>query len=356
MQNFRIFKQVPRLLFGEGSLSRINELLPIKNQKSDYYIYVIDDVLKNSTILSNIVIDEYDLIEWFPATKKEPSTIQVDELKNSILERKNNIMPLAIIGIGGGSTMDIAKAVSVMLCNEGSSRNYQGWDLVPNPGIYKIGVPTISGSGAEASRTAVLMGADRKFGINSDHSMFNAIIMDSTLIKSVPVDQRFYSGMDCYIHCVESLEGTMINELARGYADKALELCDKVFLENGDDDMLMTASYMGGVSIVNSEVGICHALSYGLSIELDYRHGFANCVAFDVLDEYYGNHVVKFREMLKLHNIVLPKNVCKDMSEDAINRMIDMTLKMERPLTNALGNDWKNILTRDKIRELYLKM
>jgi 3-deoxy-alpha-D-manno-octulosonate 8-oxidase len=148
----------------------------------------------------------------------------------------------------------------------------------------------------------------------------------------------------------------MINELARGYADKALALCDKVFLENGDDDMLMTASYMGGVSIVNSEVGICHALSYGLSIELDYRHGFANCVAFNILDEYYGEHVVKFREMLMLHNIVLPQNVCEGMNEDAINRMIDMTLKMERPLTNALGADWKNILTRDKIRELYLKM
>ena len=356
MQNFRIFKQVPRLLFGEGSLNRINELLPNKNDVDDYYVYVIDDILKNGKSLSNMTFDQTDLVEWFPATKKEPSTLQVDDLKKSIVERKNKKMPLAIIGIGGGSTMDIAKAISVMLCNEGSSRNYQGWDLVQNPGIYKIGVPTISGSGAEASRTAVLMGADRKFGINSDHSMFNAIIMDSLLIKSVPTDQRFYSGMDCYIHCVESLEGTMINELARGYADKALALCDKVFLENGADDMLMTASYMGGVSIVNSEVGICHALSYGLSIELDYRHGFANCVAFNVLDEYYGKHVTKFREMLKLHKIVLPNNVCRDMDDEAMNRMIDMTLKMERPLSNALGENWQSIMTREKIRELYFKM
>jgi 3-deoxy-alpha-D-manno-octulosonate 8-oxidase len=356
MQNFRIFKQVPRLLFGEGSLNRINELLPIKNSNNDYYVYIIDDALKNSKILSSLYFEQSDFIEWFPATKKEPSTLQVDNLKNSICERKNKIMPLAIIGIGGGSTMDVAKAVSVMLSNEGSSRSYQGWDLVQNPGIFKIGVPTISGSGAEASRTAVLMGTDRKFGINSDHSMFNAIIMDSLLIKSVPLDQRFYSGMDCYIHCVESLEGTMINELARGYADKALALCDKVFLENGDNDMLMTASYMGGVSIVNSEVGICHALSYGLSMELDYRHGFANCVAFNVLDEYYGKHVKKFREMLMLHNITLPQKICKELDENIINRMIDMTLRMERPLTNALGENWKRKMTREKIKELYLKM
>lgn len=356
MNTFRIFKQVPRLLFGSGSLARLSELLPVKQDTNDYYVFIIDDVLKSGIVENTIQTDNEDVIEWFPASYKEPSTIQVDELRDRMLALRPGKMPLAIIGVGGGSTMDMAKALSVMLCNEGSSRNYQGWDLVPNPGIYKVGVPSLAGSGAEASRTAVLMGADRKFGINSDFSMFNAIIMDSSLIKTVPADQRFYSGMDCFIHCVESLEGTMINELARGYADKALSLCDKVFLENGDDDMLMTASYMGGVSIVNSEVGICHALSYGLSMELDYRHGFANCVVFNVLDEYYGQYVVRFRKMLSRYNIELPKKVCAGLDHAAIERMIDMTLRMERPLTNALGENWKEILTRDKILELYMKM
>lgn len=356
MQKFRIFKQVPRLLFGDGTLGRVTELIPTKSNNDDYNVYIIDDVLKGSEILASLKFDQVDWIEWFPASKKEPSTIQVDELRDAIIHKHNNKMPVAIIGIGGGSTMDIAKAVSVMLCNEGSSRAYQGWDLVPNRGIYKVGVPTIAGSGAEASRTAVLMGADRKFGINSDFSMFDAIIMDSSLIKNVPADQRFYSGMDCFIHCVESLGGTLINELARGYANKAMELCNRVFLADGDADMLMTASYMGGVSIVNSEVGVCHALSYGLSIELDYRHGFANCVAFNVLDDYYGEYVNQFREMLELHKIELPKNVCKDLDAATMDRMIDMTLRMERPLTNALGPNWEEILTRDKIRDLYLKM
>lgn len=356
MSTFRIFKQVPRLIFGEGSLLRLEELLPEKKSSDDYYVFVIDDVLINSNIKEQIKTEAPNIVEWFPATQHEPSTIQVDELRDKVVKIKSGKMPLAIIGIGGGSTMDVGKALSVMLCNEGSSRSYQGWDLVQNRGIYKVGVPTIAGSGSEASRTAVLMGADRKFGINSDFSMFDSIILDSSLIKTVPSDQRFYSGMDCFIHCVESLEGTMINELARAYANKALELCTKVFLADGDDDMLMTASYMGGVSIVNSEVGVCHALSYGLSIELDYRHGFANCVAFNVLDDYYGDYVKQFREMLKIHNVELPKNVCKDMDDSAMNRMIDMTLRMERPLTNALGPQWKEILTRDKIRDLYLKM
>jgi len=356
MTRFRIFKQVPRLLFGAGALERLPELLPVKEGAEDYYIFVIDDVMRNYAILERIRPDAADMVEWFPASAKEPSTAQVDALREQVVSERGGLMPRAVIGLGGGSTMDVAKALSVMLCNEGSSSQYQGWDLVPRPGIYKVGVPTIAGSGAEASRTAVLMGKDRKFGINSDHSMFDAIILDSSLIATVPVEQRFHSGMDCYIHCVESLQGTMINELARGNASKALELCTKVFLGDGTDDMLMTASYMGGVSIVNSEVGVCHALSYGLSLELGYRHGFANCVAFNVLDEYYGPWVESFRNMLDRHGIELPQGVCKTLDEGALQRMVDMTLRMERPLTNALGENWKALLTREKILTLYERM
>ncbi|MFZ2302814.1 MAG: iron-containing alcohol dehydrogenase family protein [Gallionella sp.] len=356
MTSFRIFKQVSRLLFGEGALGRASELLPVKETSDDYYVFVIDDVHRTGSLKDQLNSDSHDLLEWFPASAKEPSTIQVDTLRDKVVEMRGGRLPKAIIGIGGGSTMDVAKALSVMLCNKGSSAQYQGWDLVPNPGVYKIGVPTVAGSGAEASRTAVLMGKDRKFGINSDYSMFDAIILDSALVASVPTEQRFHSGMDCYIHCVESLQGTMINELSRGYASKALELCEKAFLEKGNNDMLMTASYLGGVSIVNSEVGICHALSYGLSMELGYRHGFANCVAFNVLDEYYGSSVNKFRSMLDIHKINLPRNACSNLDDAAMARMVEMTLRMERPLTNALGENWRTLLTREHILDLYRSM
>ena len=186
--------------------------------------------------------------------------------------------------------------------------------------------------------------------------MFDAIVLDPDLGVSVPADQRFYSAMDCYIHCVESLRGTMINEIAAAYASKALEMCQAVFLENADDEKLMVASYMGGVSIVNSEVGVCHALSYGLSLILGYRHGIANCIAFNVLDEYYDQYVVEMRDMLRRENVELPQDVCRDLTPAQIDSMVDMTLRMERPLTNALGPDYKSLLPREKIKELYAKM
>lgn len=348
----RVFKQVPRILFGRGALDRLDEMLPPRER--GYRVFIVDAVHRTSGAANRLPVADGDFIEWFDAAK-EPSTKQVDDVRARLVAAREGL-PSAIVGIGGGSTMDVAKALSVVLTNEGSSELYQGWDLVKNPAIFKVGVPSVAGSGAEASRTAVLMGREKKFGINSDHSMFDAIILDSTLIETVPADQAFHSGMDCYIHCVESLEGTMINELARAYATSALELCEGVFLGEGTPDQMMTASFMGGCSIVNSEVGVCHALSYGLSMELGYRHGLANCVAFEVLDEYYGDHVAKYREMVARHGIVLPKGGPRTLDDAAMERMIAMTLRMERPLTNALGENWRDILTRDRIVELYMKM
>lgn len=350
----RVFKQVPRIIFGAGALERLGEILPPRHDDA-LIVYVIDDVLRDSALSQRLKTAPGDRVVWFAARTKEPSTDQVDRIRDDVA-KDGARLPIAVVGIGGGSTMDVAKALSVMLTNEGSSAQYQGWDLLKKPGVFKVGVPTISGSGSEASRTAVLMGKDKKFGINSDWSMFDAIVLDSTLTKGVPADQRFYTGMDCYIHCVESLAGTMINDLARAYADRGLQLCREVFLGKGTDDELMVASFMGGCSIVNSEVGVCHALSYGLSLELGYRHGLANCVAFEVLEDYYGPAVTEFRTMVRRQGVTLPKGATKSLDAAAIDRMVAMTLKMERPLTNALGPDWKARLTAEKIVKLYERM
>ncbi len=350
----RIIKQVPRMLFGSGSLNRLTELLPPKKDPADWRLYIVDEVHKSTGLMDRIKPEGRDRV-YTISTAKEPTTVQVDEVRDRV-QKENETLPIAVIALGGGSALDVGKAVAVMLKNEGSSSKYQGWDLVPNPAIFKVGIPTLAGTGAEASRTAVLTGPEKKFGINSDHSMFDAIILDSELTATVPADQRFYSAMDCYIHCVESLRGTMINEIAGAYASKALEMCREVFLEKASDDKLMVASYMGGLSIVNSEVGICHALSYGLSLVLGYRHGIANCIAFNVLDEYYDPYVQEMRDMMQRESVVLPTGVTRSLTEAQVESMVDMTLRMERPLTNALGPDYKTLLTREKIRALYAQM
>ena len=120
MTAFRVFKQVPRLLFGGGSLSRLQELLPVREGKTGYYAFVIDDALRAHGMLARLPVESRDWIEWFPATLHEPSTAQIDEVRDRVRAERGPVLPTAVIGVGGGSTMDVAKALSVMLCNVGS--------------------------------------------------------------------------------------------------------------------------------------------------------------------------------------------------------------------------------------------
>lgn len=352
---------VPRVVFGRGSFNQLNEIIsPKRLNVNAPFIYLVDDVFRgNSWLTSRIPLAYQDRLIYVSA-KEEPKTSQVDELVEEII-LKSKERPSGIIGIGGGTILDLAKAVSIMLTNNGSANDYQGWDLVKNPAIYHVGIPTISGTGAEVSRTTVLTGPDKKLGINSDYTPFDQVILDSELTKDVPKNQWFYTGMDCFIHCVESLKGTYLNTFSQSYGEKAYELCNQLFLENSITDeeaqeRLMMASWHGGMSIVYSQVGVAHALSYGLSYLLGTKHGIGNCIVFDQLVEYYPEDVALFKKMKQKHNIELPQGICANLSDEDFDIMINIALELEPLWENALGKNWKKTISRDKLKALYQKM
>jgi 3-deoxy-alpha-D-manno-octulosonate 8-oxidase len=309
-------------------------------------------------LASRIPLKGKDKIVYVDVTQ-EPKTKQVDALAADLKAEFGEVS--GIIGIGGGSAMDLAKAVALMMTNPGSSADYQGWDLVKVPGVYKVGVPTLSGTGAEVSRTTVLTGPTRKLGMNSDFTPFNQIVLDPELCKNAPVNQRFYTGMDCYIHCIESLEGTFLNEFSKSYGEKALELCRKIFVEKDkwdeeSDDQLMMASYAGGMSIAYSQVGVAHAVSYGLSYLLGTKHGIGNCIVMNHLEEYYPAGVKEFKFMVEKNKIEIPTGICAGLTEAQFDEMINVSLGMKPLWENALGKNWESIMTREKLRDLYGKL
>jgi 3-deoxy-alpha-D-manno-octulosonate 8-oxidase len=207
----------------------------------------------------------------------------------------------------------------------------------------------------------VLTGPTRKLGMNSDFTPFDQIVLDPELTKNAPVNQRFYTGMDCYIHCIESLEGTYLNEFSKSYGEKALELCQKVFVEKKEwddesDDQLMMASYAGGMSIAYSQVGVAHAVSYGLSYLLGTKHGIGNCIVFDKLEEFYPEGVKEFKHMVEKNHVDIPQQITKGLTDEDFEKMINVSLGMKPLWENALGKDWEKIMTRDKLRALYEKL
>jgi len=355
---FRNFKMVSYVVYGRGSFNQLEEILAPQRKGKSPMIFLLDHFFENSALAGRIPLHPSDKIIYADVTQ-EPKTKQVDALANQLKAEFGTVS--GVIGIGGGSVMDLAKAVSLMMTNPGSSADYQGWDLVKLPGVYKAGIPTLSGTGAEVSRTTVLTGPTRKLGMNSDFTPFDQIILDPELTAGAPENQRFFTGMDCYIHCIESLTGTFLNEFSKSYGEKALNLCQEVFLGDGawstqHDDKLMMASYAGGMSIAYSQVGVAHAVSYGLGYLLGTKHGVGNCIVFDKLESYYPVGVREFKQMVEKNHIQIPQHITKGLSDEQFDIMIDVSLGMKPLWENALGPDWEKQMTREKLRTLYEKL
>ena len=352
---FRNFKMIGFVIYGRGAFNQLDDILAPNRKEGKPMIFLVDHFFEGKPLINRIPLRGNDKVIFADVTY-EPKTTYVDKLANDLKEEFGTVS--GVIGIGGGSTMDLAKAVSLMMNNPGSSADYQGWDLVKKPGVYKAGIPTLSGTGAEVSRTTVLTGPVRKLGMNSDFTPFDQIVLDPDLIKDAPANQRFYTGMDCYIHCIESLQGTYLNEFSKSYGEKALQLCRDIYVDKDgwDDDCdekLMMASYAGGMSIAYSQVGVAHAVSYGLSYLLGTKHGIGNCIVMNHLEEYYPEGVKEFKYMVAKNKIDIPTGICKGLSEEDFDKMINVSLGMKPLWENALGKDWEQIMTREKLRALY---
>ena len=355
------FKSIEKTVFGRGSFNQLDEILePKRNLNNAYMVFIVDHYFKGKELENRLPIHEGDLVYFIDVDPHEPTTEQIDQLRDEILATKG--LPSGLIGIGGGSIMDIAKATALMLTNEGSSTLYQGLNLIKKPGIYHVGVPTISGTGAECSMTAVLTGPEKKLGLKCEWTIFDQVILDSELTASVPVDKWFYTGMDTFIHCIESRDGILNNAYSMAYGEQSLKLCRDIYLgENAgqspeNDDKLMVASLMGGLSLTYSEVGVCHALSYGLSKVFGEKHCYANCLAFQHLADFYPEGVTEFNTMLEKHQIVLPKGLSKNWSDAEINAMAHVAYNLHHMWNHAIGTDWKEKITIEFIEGLFRRM
>lgn len=358
-EKYRNFPMVPRVVFGNGSFDQLGDILMPKRKHSEApIVYLVDAVFEGTELVKRIPNIFCDQIV-FVSAEQEPSTAQVDALVSMISDTFQEL-PSGIVGIGGGTLLDLSKAVAILLTNSGSAADYQGWDLVAKKAIYHVGIPTISGTGAEVSRTTVLLGPDKKLGINSDHTTFDQVILDPELTKGVSKEQWFYTGMDCFIHCIESLEGTFLNAFSQSYGEKALDLCREVFLTelpaHESRDKLMMASWHGGMSIAYSQVGVAHALSYGLGFLLGVKHGIGNCLVFQHLMEFYPEGVTLFHQMMKKHQITLPIGICAQLTDAEFEKMVSIALGMEPLWENALGENWKRVITADKLISIYKKI
>jgi len=355
---YRNVKHVPYYIFGKGSLAQLGDLVAERRKtRGAGVVFFIDAFFRDGALAARLPVEKGDRIIYVDVTQ-EPTTDYMDALAAQVREGG---LPCCMVGLGGGATMDTCKAVANLMTNPGLAEEYQGWDLVKNPPVYKIAVPTLAGTGAECSRTCVLSNVKKriKLGMNSDYSMFDQVVMDPELTRTAPRDQYFFTGLDTYMHCFETLTGTYRNRIVDALAEKAVAMCEDIFLS---DDMmsevnlekLMIASYLGGMAA--GFVGVVHPFSAGLSVALHLRHGIANCYALTVLEDIYPEQHAALMRMLERQKVNLPKGICRNLSAEEYDTLYHGTIVNEKPLSNRLGPDFKQILTKENVIERFKRM
>lgn len=356
-------RNVVHFTMGNGALNELSSLIDKRRYlTSGPAIFFVDSYFnENNIYLKKLNLRKEDRIIFIDAAN-EPSTDAIDSI---LLDLRSSLDkdPCAVVGMGGGTTMDTAKAVSNLLTNPGQAEDYQGWDLVKKQGVYKIAIPTLSGTGAEATRTCVMTNkrTGLKLGMNSDFTVYDQIIMDHSLTATVPRDQYFFTGMDAYIHCVEALSGSYRNAIGDAFSRETLNLCRQVFFDRDmmsdeNREKLMVASYLGGCSIATSYVGLVHPFSAGLSVVLGLHHCIANCIVMRAMKPFYPSAFSEFWDMAGIQGVTIPEGLCRNLKSEDYERLYEATIIHQKPLTNALGVNYRDFLTREKVIEIFKSM
>ncbi|MBQ7618338.1 MAG: iron-containing alcohol dehydrogenase [Desulfovibrio sp.] len=358
---YRNAKNVGYYLIGQGSLAQLASVLEKRRAAvAGPAIFFLDHFFKDHDLKSRLPLDPKDFL-LFVDTTDEPTTTGVDQYTKEVKDFLNGKLPCALLAFGGGSTLDTCKCVGNLLTNPGKSEDYQGWELVKNPAPYKIAVPTLSGTGSETSRTGIVCNEAKnlKLGMNSDFTMFDQVILDPDLTRTVPRNQYFYTGIDTYMHCFESLTGSYRNTVVDALSEKAIDLCKRVFLSQDmmsdeNRELMMIASFLGGMAA--GFVGTVHPVSAGLSMVLHMHHGLANCYALSVQEDIYPEHYRDFMVMLEKQHIDLPKGICQGLSQEQFKALYEASIVHEKPLSNRLGPNFKEIFTLENLTERFSRM
>ncbi|EFC90861.1 iron-containing alcohol dehydrogenase [Dethiosulfovibrio peptidovorans DSM 11002] len=292
--NFDMF-MAGRISFGAGVSATVGE--KAKALGASKVMLVTDETMVSIGTAERITsyLEEAGLsVETFSQVEPEPSVETVDLAADRLKATGCDL----VVGLGGGSSMDVAKAVSVLATNEGSAGAYQGLGLVEKPGIPKITIPTTAGTGSEVTFTAVLIRKSDgvKGGINSDYLYPDCSLLDPELTLSMPKKVTTETGMDALAHALEAYTSRQASPFSDTMAEAAIARIGRylrVAALNGNDiearSEMMLAALFGGVALANAGVTACHSMAYPLGAVFGVGHGLSNALLLP--------YVVRFNAM-----------------------------------------------------------
>lgn len=305
------FKIPQSIEFGIGSLKKLPEILK-ENQSQDVFL-ISDRGLEGLGVVKKI----QDIIEagginctTYLGTVPNPTVNVVNE--STKLYRECGAT--SIVALGGGSSMDVAKATGVLAKYGGEITDYEGLHKVPGPVVPIIAIPTTAGSGSEVTASAVITDESRnyKMSVISYEMLPKYAVLDPEMIMTAPASIAASCGIDALIHAMEAYISTNASPFTDAMAEKAMALIGdnlRQFVANRQDEeaacAMMSGSTFAGIAFAWAKLGNVHAMSHPLSAHFHIAHGVANAILLPTVIEY--NALADRGRYEKIYNFISGK-------------------------------------------------
>jgi len=330
--NHQVFCTVGRILFGAGTIEQVAD--EIRRLGSRRVMVITDPGIVAAGLTDGIVrcLDDADISHvLFSEVESEPS-VRVAEQSGATARA---FQPDVVIGMGGGSALDIAKVTAVMMTNTGQITDWFGIERVEKPGLPLIQIPTTAGTGSEVTAIAVLSDHRNRIkkGIVSRHLLATVALLDPELTLGLPPSITAATGLDALMHAVESFTGRHATYLTEPLALEAIRLISKSLIPacrsgatlDVRSDMLK-GSLLAGMAFANTQTGGAHACALALGARCGLPHGQAvslmapSVMRFN-LPAAKGKYA-RIASAMGLRDNDLPETACAIKAIDEIASMI----------------------------------
>ncbi|NLD79663.1 MAG: iron-containing alcohol dehydrogenase [Smithella sp.] len=333
MRKIFSFTGAKKIVFGNGSLLTLAGHLNEHHAKNP--LVVIDKNLAKTGLhekIASILVSEGIKFTVFDQVEPEPRIELADEGAALCLKNKCD----SVIGIGGGSAMDVAKAIAVIATNKGAAVDYLGLNKVPKPGLPKIMIPTTAGTGSEVTFTAVFIRKNlkKKEGMNSPHLYPDLALLDPELTLSLPPEPTAHTGLDALCHAIESYTSINASPLSEMFSLEAIALIAenlRTCVHDGKNiaarERMLLGSLYAGIGLANAGVTAVHSLSYPLGGKFGVGHGLANTILLAPVMAYnLPGALEKFADVAEAMGECvegLPLREAAYLAVDAVEALID---------------------------------
>ncbi|UMZ73452.1 iron-containing alcohol dehydrogenase [Natranaerofaba carboxydovora] len=283
-----------QIIFGNDSIKSLEEV--IQKYKAKNVSIITDQGIMGTDILEKVkkVIGKDIETNVFCELDGEPDTDDLKKCKQHVIENQSDVL----IGLGGGSSIDVAKAVSVLVTNEsiGLDQNNE----IENLGLPTIMIPTTAGTGAELTKISIFSGDKVKLRLVHDYLYPNVAICDPKMTLSMPGSITTSTGMDALTHAIEAYTSVKANYLTDIIAFEAIK---KIYFNirtayaKGENiiarENMLAGSLLAGMAFSNAGVGAVHAMAYPIGGSYHIPHGIANSLLLPHVLEANFNGIVE---------------------------------------------------------------